>query len=147
MVEVAEAFNAENRTISGGKVGKVRIHEIPSGTGYQFIASGKHQPDAFSPSNHLWMRMAEAKGVAMTPAREKLVDNVAGIVLKEEVAAGLRETYGELTMKTLVDAVVHGTISMGYTNPFASSTDLNFLVTVSQTFAGGDMPGSCLQKW
>jgi len=138
MVEVAEAFNAENRTISSGKVGKVRIRKIPSGTGYQFIASGKHRPDAFSPSNHLWIRMAEAKSVTMVPIREKLVDNIAGIVMKEEVAAKLRETYGELNMKSLVDAVIQGTISMGYTNPFASSTGLNFLVTVLQTFADGD---------
>lgn len=138
MVDVAEAFNAENKTISSGKVGKVRIREIPSGTGYQFITSGKHRPDAFSPSNHLWIRMAEAKGVAMVPIREKLVDNIAGIVMKEEVAAKLRNTYGELTMKSLVDAVIQGTISMGYTDPSASSTGLNFLVTVLQTFADGD---------
>ncbi len=138
MVDVARAFNAENTVISNGKVGKVQIRKIPSGTGYQFIASGKHQPDAFSPSNHLWIRMAEAKGTTMVPVREKLVDNVAGIVMKEEVASKHRETYGDLDMKSLVDAVIQGSLSMGYTNPFASSTGLNFLVTVLQTFADGD---------
>lgn len=138
MVDLAKAFNDGNMTISSGKAAKVRIRKIPSGTGYQFIASGKYRPDAFSPSNHLWIRMAEAKGVATTPIREKLVDNVGGIVMKEEVAAELRKTYGELDMTSLVDAVVQGTISMGYTDPFASSTGLNFLVTVLQTFAEGD---------
>lgn len=138
MVDLAEAFNNENITISGGKTAKVRIRKIPSGTGYQFIASDKYRPDAFSPSNHLWIRMAEAKGVAMMPVRDKLVDNIAGIVMKEEIAAELHKTYSDLDMTSLVDAVIQGTISMGYTDPFASSTGLNFLVTLLQTFADGD---------
>jgi Ca-activated chloride channel family protein len=138
MVDLAEAFNNANIAVSSGRTGKVRIRRIPSGTGYQFIASGKYRPDAFSPSNHLWIRMAEAKGVSMTPVREQLVDNIAGVVMKEEVAAKLRQTYSDLDMKNLVDSVVQGTITMGYTDPFASSTGLNFLVTVLQTFADGD---------
>ena len=50
----------------------------------------------------------------------------------------LREQYGELDTKVVLEAVVAGDLAMGYTNPFASSTGLNFLVTVLDDFAAGD---------
>ncbi|MGD8683048.1 MAG: vWA domain-containing protein, partial [Chloroflexota bacterium] len=50
----------------------------------------------------------------------------------------LREQYGELDTKVLLEAVIAGDLVMGYTNPFASSTGLNFLLTVLDDFAEGD---------
>jgi Ca-activated chloride channel family protein len=138
MVEAAKAFNGQNQRLQSGKTAKIRIRKIASGTGYQFIASGKYLPQAYSPSNHLWVRMAEARGVTMTPIREKTVGNIAGIVMKSEVFEGLKQATGSLSVADIIDAVVQGNMATGYTNPYASSTGLNFLVTVLATFAGGE---------
>ncbi len=138
MVEIARDFNARNQQIGDGRRGKVAIRKIASGTGHDYVAARKYLPGGFSPSNHLWVRMVEAHGVAMTPVRESMVANIAGIVMKEAVASELRAAYGELNVKNIIDAVVQGNLVMGYTNPFASSTGLNFLVTVLATFAEGD---------
>ena len=137
MVEAANAFNAQNKRLGGGSVARIKIRKIASGTGYQFIASRKYLPEAFSPSNHLWIQMAAAHGVNMTLVREKLVGNIAGIVMKTSVAEKLDSQYGSVGVKNVIDAVFQGDIVMGYTNPFASSTGLNFLVTVLSTFSEG----------
>ncbi len=138
MVEAAEAFNRSGQTVGNGRAARVSIRKIASGTGYQFIASKKYLPDGYSPSNHLWVRMAEARGRKMTPISEKTVGNIAGIVMKEDVADEIEKTSGAVTVQAIIDATVQGKISVGYTNPYASSTGLNFLATVLMTFAGGD---------
>ncbi|MGB3733887.1 MAG: vWA domain-containing protein [Ilumatobacter sp.] len=135
--EVAEAFNDAEMTLADGTRAGVEIRQIASGTGYQFIASGKYVPDAFSPSNQLWVEMA-AEFQPMTEIDPSLVENTAGIVMKTETADDVRAAYGEATPETLVDAVIAGDLVMGYTDPFASSTGLNFLVTVLDAIAEGD---------
>ena len=136
--DAAIAFNQSNQRLADGRSARINVRKIASGTGYQFISSGKYAPDGFSPSNHLWIQMARASGVAMEPVREKLISNTAGVVMKSEVATRMRERYGDLAIPSLLDAVVQGELVMGYTNPFSSSTGLNFLVTVLATFAEGD---------
>ncbi len=143
LVEATEAFNRSSVRSKDGKPIRVRIRKIASGTGFQFIASDKYRPQGFTPSNHLWIRMAEAHGVKMTPVTERLVGNVAGIVMRDEVAESIESQYGNITIPSLIDAVVQGNVAMGYTNPFASSTGLNFLVTVLSKFADGN-PGAML---
>lgn len=135
--EAASRFNNEGIVLSDGTVAGVNIRQIASGTGYQFIASGTDLPDAFSPSNQLWVEMA-AEFQTMTEIDDSLVSNVAGIVMKTETADEVRASYGEATPETLVDAVIAGDLVMGYTDPFASSTGLNFLVTVLDAIADGD---------
>ena len=138
MVEAAEEFNRLGKQLQNGRAAAIRIRKIASGTGYQFIASGKHVPDAYSPSNHLWVRMAEGRGRKMTPVLERTVGNIAGIVMKTEIAEEIKAAAGTLSTASVVDAVVQGRLGMGYTNPYASSTGLNFLVTVLASFSGGD---------
>ncbi len=138
MVEVASAFNRQGIKLKNGRVAQVNIRKIASGTGYQFIAAKKYLPHGFSPSNHLWLEMVKAHGIAVTPISEQLVGNTAGVVMKTKVLQSLQSTYGEVTIPKLVDAVVQESVAMGYTNPFASSTGLNFLVTLLSTFAEGD---------
>lgn len=70
MNEVAEAFNAANLKLDSGERARVRIRKIASGTGYQYIASQKHMPDAFTPVHHLWIEMVAAKGIPVTATRE-----------------------------------------------------------------------------
>jgi Ca-activated chloride channel homolog len=137
MVDVANDFNARNHTLANGRRVYVDVRRIASGTAYEFIASRKYLPEAFSPSSELWVQMAAAHGVPMTLIREKTVGNIAGVVMKTSVADELKAAYGALDVKTLIDAVVQGKLAMGYTNPFASSTGLNFLFTVLATFADG----------
>ena len=137
MVEVAEAFNDSAQTLSDGSTAQVAIRKIPSGTGYQFIAAGTDLPDGFSPSNHLWIEMA-ATHQPMTAVSDQLVPNIAGLVLKSETATELTSKYGQLDAATLIEAVIVGDVVMGYTDPFASSTGLNFLLTVLDDFAEGD---------
>jgi Ca-activated chloride channel homolog len=137
MVEAAEAFNDAGVTLSDGRLAQVEIRSIASGTAYQFIAAGESLPEGFSPSNHLWIEMAGTHR-EMTPVSDLLVPNVAGIVMKTETAEELRSEYGTLDTETLIEAVIAGDVVMGYTDPFASSTGLNFLVTVLDAFADGD---------
>ncbi|HSP29442.1 MAG TPA: substrate-binding domain-containing protein, partial [Ilumatobacteraceae bacterium] len=137
MTEVAQAFNDAGISRADGSPATVNLRSIASGTGYQFIARGEELPQAFTPSNELWTEMA-AEFQTMTEIRPVTVPNVAGIVMKNETADELRATYGELTPANLVDAVIAGDLVMGYTDPFASSTGLNFLLTVLDSIAEGD---------
>lgn len=137
MTEMSEAFNRAGLTLSDGSAAGVDLRRIASGTGFQFIARGEELPDAFSPSNELWVEMA-GEFQTMTEVSPSLVSNVGGIVMKNETADALLADYGELSPENLVDAVIAGELVMGYTDPFASSTGLNFLLTVLDSIAEGD---------
>lgn len=137
MVEVAEEFNTAGITLADGRPAAIDIRKIPSGTGYEFIASGHDLPEGFSPSNALWIQMASVHETVI-PISESLVSNVAGIVMKTETAELLRANYDSLDAASLIQAVIAGDVVMGYTDPFASSTGLNFLLTVLDEFAEGD---------
>lgn len=138
IVEVANDFNAQNIRLQGGKLAQVRIRKIASGTGYEYIASQRYLPQGFTPSNHLWIKMVQAHGVATQAISERLVHNTAGIVMKEAQHKQLQAQYGKVSIRQVIDAVAQGNIAMGYTDPFASSTGLNFLATILATFAEGD---------
>ncbi len=135
MVEIAKQFNESGQKTATGKPARVSIRKIASGTAYEFIASKKYIPDAFSPSNELWAEMSRAHGVEMTMITNRLAGNVPGLVMKTQIADRLKGSKPEISISDLVDAAIQGKIVVGYTNPFASSTGLNFLVTVLQTFA------------
>ncbi|MGN7610547.1 vWA domain-containing protein [Magnetococcales bacterium HHB-1] len=137
MVEVGKAFNKANIRLDGGMIAKIRIRQIASGTGYQFIAAKKYLPDAFSPVHHLWIEMAKAKGIKMTPIRESMARSVGGVVMKKTFAGQIRKNYGRVDIKSIINEVVQGNLAMGYTVPFSSSTGLNFLLSVLDTFAEG----------
>lgn len=137
MVEVADNFNRSRPTLADGRSAGVDIRKIASGTGYQFIAAGRNLPDGFSPSNELWVQMA-ANHQRMTLVSSSLVENTAGLVMKDETAQLIESKYGKLDAASLIEAVIAGDVVMGYTDPFASSTGLNFLVTVLYSFANGE---------
>jgi Ca-activated chloride channel family protein len=137
MTQVVSDFNNAGITLADGTPVGVDLRRIASGTGFQYIARGQELPQAFTPSNELWIEMA-SEFQTMTEVRPRMVDNVAGIVMKNETADELRASYGELSAENLVDAVIAGDLVMGYTDPFASSTGLNFLLTVLNSIAGGD---------
>jgi Ca-activated chloride channel family protein len=135
---MARAFNEADVRLADGRAAAVDVRKIASGIGYEFIAAQKNLPDAFSPSNQLWIEMAEAAGTKMTAVKQSVVDNVAGIVMKSEIAERVGGATGKPDAAAVIEAVVDGQVKLAYTNPYASSTGLNFLITILATFANGD---------
>lgn len=138
--DVANKFNDSNIQINGNPI-SVRIRGIASGMGTDYIISGKYIPDAFTPSNELWGEMIKSSGAKITLVDEKLTGNVAGILLSKTKNEELIKKYGSINIKTITEAVANNEISMGYTNPFASSTGLNFLLSALYTFDNKDLLG------
>lgn len=138
LVEVAEAFNDEKIVIDGVEV-SVMIRGIASGTGTDYIVSGKYLPDAFTPSNVFWGDMIASENIPIEMIEERLVGNVAGVLFSKEKNKELIDTYGAVNLKNITDAVAANEIGMGYTNPFASSTGLNFLLSTLYTFDEKDL--------
>jgi Ca-activated chloride channel family protein len=138
LVEVANSFNRSHGRLRSGRTARVALRAIASDTAYEFIATRKYIPEAYAPSNHLWLQMVAAHDIPLVPIRERLLGNTAGVVMKKRVLQTLKAKYGTVGVAQVIDAVVQGSIAMGYTDPYASSTGLNFLVTVLATLARGD---------
>jgi len=136
-IELAEAFNRERISLSNGKTAVVSIRKIASGLGAQFMLAGRYMPDAFSPSNMLWGEMLNADGIKLDTIAEITAPNTAGIIVKKS-KADMILSNGELDVPKLLNNVSNGSFAMGYTNPYQSSTGLNFLLTVLNAFAQGD---------
>ena len=136
-IELADAFNQQQFKIANGKRASVAIRKIASGLGAQFIIANRYVPDAFSPSNALWGKMLEANGVDVELIAEKTAPNTAGIVVKKSRYDDITSD-SKLDLEKLLTNVSNGSFAMGYTNPYQSSTGLNFLMTILDSFAGGD---------
>lgn len=136
-IELADTFNQQQFKISNGKRASIAIRKIASGLGAQFILANRYVPDAFSPSNQLWGKMLESNGIEVELIAEKTAPNTAGIIVKksriDDITSG-----GKLDLEKLLTNVSNGSFSMGYTNPYQSSTGLNFLLTILDSFARGD---------
>ena len=135
--EVAKRFNREGYEVNGEPV-SVMIRSVASGLGMDYISSGKYIPDGYTPSNDFWSKMLEADGVRMETVSDCLVTNTAGILLSKDTQKQLMEKYGSINLKTIVEATANGEFAMGYTNPYASATGLNFLISTLQTYNAQD---------
>ncbi|MGL4799405.1 MAG: vWA domain-containing protein, partial [Cellulosilyticaceae bacterium] len=93
-----------------------------------------HVPDAYTPSNALWGEMLKAQGIPCALLEEKMLGNTAGILMSKTTQETLKAKYGTVDIKTIAQAVAENEIAMGYTNPFASSTGLNFLLSTLHSF-------------
>jgi Ca-activated chloride channel family protein len=51
------------------------------------------------------------------------------------------DKYGSVNVKTVTEAIANNEFAMGYTDPFASSTGLNFLITALNTFDSSNILG------
>lgn len=136
-IEAAEEFNRQRVELSNGKIALISIRKIASGLGAQFMLAGQYTPDAFSPSNFLWGEMLNADGIKLDTIAEVTAPNTAGVIVKKS-KADMITTNGQLDVPKLLNNVTSGAFSMGYTNPYQSSTGLNFLITVLNSFAQGD---------
>ncbi len=133
LCEMAESFNREQYKV-GGKAVSVQVRKVNSGQAVDYIASGKAVPDGFSPSAMFWVEMLRAKGVNTEVVAERLAGNVAGILLSNDTYKSITEKYGSVDLKAITEATEAGEFAMGYTNPFASSAGLNFLVATLQRY-------------
>ncbi|MBE1447360.1 vWA domain-containing protein [Paenibacillus sp. OAS669] len=133
LTDVATEFNKASIAVNG-KPASVKIRNIASGTAADYIKSAKYVPDAFTPSNELWGEMVKASGVKTQLVAKRLVGNVPGIVITKPKYDAIVGKYGSVNVKTVTDAIANNEFAMGYTDPFASSTGLNFLVTALSTF-------------
>jgi len=136
-LEMAESFNRQQNRLSNGKTAEVSIRKIASGVGAQFILAQRNVPDAFSPSNRLWGDMLSAQGIALETIADVTAQNTAGVIVRRSRVDEI-STDGEVDIQKLLTAVTGGSFAMGYTNPYQSSTGLNFLLTILNAFAEGD---------
>lgn len=136
-VDMAEKFNSMGKKTTRGKRAYIAIRKIASGLGAQFIISQNYTPDAFSPSNNLWGEMLNANGIETETIAEATAKNTAGIVVKKSKLDMITEN-GKLDVSKLLTVVSSGEFAMGYTNPYQSSTGLNFLMTILHAFSDGD---------
>ncbi|MDD3174081.1 MAG: VWA domain-containing protein [Herbinix sp.] len=138
ILEVAKEFNGQGFTV-GGKTISVSIRNIASGLGADYITSDKYVPDAYTPSSELWGNLINAQGGNVNIESERLVGNVAGILVNESIKKKLESNYGKADMHAVLKAVVNNEMVMGYTNPLASSTGLNFLLSTLSYYDPADL--------
>ncbi len=143
LVEVAETFNKQRKTISSGEVIQVGVRKIPSGTAVRLLTANKVQPAGYSPSNDLWVAMLSSKGIQPINIVPSLVPNVGGFVLQDRVYQELAAN-GEVNFDRLLDAIASGKLSVGYPNPYSSSTALNLLYSIFWRGAGHQQDGQPL---
>lgn len=128
IIEVANEFNDEGYAIDGKTV-SISIRSIASGQGADYIISGKYMPDAFTPSSQVWGSLINSQGGSVNVEAKRLVGNVAGILINKNTKKILEDKYGKADLKAVLKAVENNEMAMGYTNPLASSTGLNFLLS------------------
>lgn len=126
MREMAEAYNREGRVV-GGEAASVTLRKVASGLSVDYIATGKAAPAGYSPSNMLWVRLLNARGVSTDTVAERTVGNLAGIALTTAKRDWLASGYGTTDLSAITDAVANGDLVIGYTNPNTSAAGLNLL--------------------
>ena len=134
LIEVVENFNRQGYTTSSGKKVSVSLRSVSSGVMVDYISSGKYIPDGITPSTENWIAMLKTYGVTLNQISRSLAGNVAGIVLSDSTYNEILDSYGTVNLESVVEATISDEIAMGYTNPYASSTGLNFLMSCLYAF-------------
>lgn len=137
--DIAKKFNKEGYTTSDGQTMSVSIRPMASGMGSDYIISEKYLPQGYTPSNYLYGALIEANGGNVSVATEKLVGNVAGILVSESTYDKIEKKYDKVEIGTVVEATSNNDITMGYTNPLSSATGLNFLVSTLSYYDSDDI--------
>ncbi len=132
--EMAEQFNNAGYTLENGSTVSISIRPMASGLGSDYIVSKKYLPDAYTPSNSLFGKLTIAQGGELSTQTDRLVGNVAGMLLSKNTATEIKNTYKEVTIKTVTQATAENKIIMGYTNPLSSATGLNFLMSTLSAY-------------
>lgn len=131
--ELAEEYNNSNQTINGKSAG-ISLRSISSGTQIDYIESGIYTPDALTPSASMWADMLIFDGIKLVEISDRMVGNVAGIVLENNKYKELEEKLGTVDIQSIITATENGTLTAGYTNPFSSTSGLNFLASTLYSY-------------
>ena len=135
--ELAEEFNDSNQQI-GGKSAGIALRSVSSGTQIDYIESGVYVPDAITPSASMWADMLEFSGTKLETISERMVGNVAGVLVDKQTYKNLETEYGTVDIQTIITATEEGKITAGYTNPFSSTSGLNFLAATLYSYDKAD---------
>lgn len=136
LVDVAKQFNNSNTTVNGKKA-SVSIRSISSGIGADYIISQKYLPHAFSPSNELVGSYAQTS-VTNVEKKGDLVSNVGGFVIRDKMISAIKEKYGEVNLGTIVEYTISEGMQIAYTDPYKSSTGINFMASILRYFDSND---------
>jgi len=131
--ELAESFNDSNVQINGKSAG-IALRSVSSGTQIDYIESGVYIPDAFTPSASMWADMLQFSGTDIVTVSERMVGNVAGVLVDNQTYKTLEGEYGSVDIQTIIKATEEGKITAGYTNPFSSTSGLNFLASTLYSY-------------
>lgn len=129
--DIARDFNNQNQSIDGETI-SVSVRSIPSGTAIDYIASGSHVPDGYTPSNKQWNYILTAKGISTTEISDRLFGNTSGLLMKQSVYDEVASN-GTVTIESVTKAINNGKL-LGYTNPYSSSTGLSLLSQLLYSF-------------
>lgn len=133
LTAMATKFNNANITVDGKSV-SIGLRSVTSGQSVDYMTSGKAFPTAYTPSNSLFIEMLNSKGVATTTVTDKVVGNVAGVVLKNDAYNTLVSKYGSADLNAITQSVANGELQFGYSNPFISATGMNFLISTLERY-------------
>ena len=131
--DVANNFNSSGIKIDGKSV-SIGVRSISSGLAADFISEKKYTPDVFAPSNELWGELLKEKEIKITLIENKLAGNVAGVVLSKNKNSELEKKYSNVNLQAIINGVLNNEISIAYTDPYSSSTGLNFVLSVLSSF-------------
>lgn len=131
--ELAEEYNNSNQTINGKSAG-ISLRSVSSGTQIDYISSGIYTPDAITPSASMWADMLIFNGVKLVEISDRMVGNVAGIVIENSKYSQLEQELGTVDIQSIITATENGTLTAGYTNPFSSTSGLNFLASTLYSY-------------
>ncbi len=143
LVDVAETFNQQQQKINTGQVIQVGVRSVPSGLGAQLLGAGKAQPTAYSPATDLWLQRLRQDRVAFETIAPELVPNYAIMAINPQTYQALAKG-GTVTFDRLMDAVLAGQVTVGYSNPYIASSALNFLYALLWRSAGHQQTGKVL---
>jgi Ca-activated chloride channel homolog len=144
LVDVAEAFNKQQHQVSG-QVIQVGIRSVPSGLGAQLLGTKKVQPTAYTPATDLWLQQLKRDNVPFQMVTPQLIPNQAIFAVSPQTYQAL-EKGGEVTFDRLMDSILAGKITVGYSNPYIASSALNFLYTLLWRSAGHHQDGKLLTQ-
>ena len=140
LIDIAEQFNQQQVRLDSGQLVQVGVRKIASGTAAQLLASGTVDPEGYSPSNDLWVEILRDRGVNLTTVQPQLVPNTAGFVLQGDTYDRLAPD-GDPEFNDLLGEILAGNLTVGYPNPYTSSTSLNLLYTIFWNAAGNAEDG------
>ncbi len=130
---VAQNFNKSGQTVNGKRV-TVSVRKITSGEVVTYITADAYHPEVYIPSNAAWGMMLKSSGIGVETLSERIAGNTAGMLIKSDVYDTFLEKYKEATVSNVLEATLAGDLTFAYTNPYTSSTGLNILTAMLNSF-------------